>query len=147
MSRETGWHDIHDGMECPCDRACGNQDAVLQALAERICPISIADRHADAHRYFGHDLLHLSDSALALEAARVTLRACLETEGPDLWWLLRRLDRVRQEQACREELHQRGGVAAPGVPPVDLEERARERERRNHEAWLRWNAERTGAAR
>jgi hypothetical protein len=146
MSRETGWHDVHDAMDCPCGRA-GGHDALLQALAERLCPIPRRDRPGDPHRSFGQDLPLLSDTALALEAERVTLRACMESEGPDLRWLLRRLERVRHEQACREDPRPPDAGSAPVGPRPDEEELERARERRNHEAWLRWNAEQTGAAR
>jgi hypothetical protein len=99
---------------------------IWELLLDRLCPIrDELGRAADPRRYFHDDLLFLADEDLELEHVRALVRLCLEHDRGDRSWLQERRRQIAGERTRRER---------------QIEDE-RETEWRNHQAWLRFQAE------
>ena len=120
MDRDYGRHN-DDG-----DDAGGPRSGVWLELLDRLCPIrDELGRPSDSRRYFHDDLHALADDDLELERFRALARLCLEHDRGDRFWLQQRRARIaaEQERRARQDAQQR------------------ETKSRNHQEWLRWQAE------
>jgi hypothetical protein len=145
------------------DEEADEHEALWEALMERVCPVPNArEGRASPHRAFHQDLPLLGELDLALDRQRALLRACMEKNMPNRFWLEERMRRIDEELVARGITAQPTQPAAPtrsaaaraarqippasrsSVRPVHVAEAAealdQEIDWQQHQAWLRHQA-------
>jgi hypothetical protein len=98
-----------------------DHEALWQELMQRACRVPGEDgevRPGDPQRRFHLDLGGMRDPDLRLEEWRTMLRASLERDRVNLWWLQERVEEIGRTLARRAAQERRlAGLAATGADP------------------------------